>query len=96
MWNLHYLTYIALDHIILVELHLLLSFLLSGTSSMELDDKDDLGKWRGEPKGTQLRKIISTTCNRQLWGNTQCLGELGAMGKGWGKLTGHLLWVTRK
>ena len=53
---------IPLDHIILDELHLLLRFtdvLLSNPieDAMELDDKDDFFKKKGEPKGTHLRKL---------------------------------------
>ena len=53
---------IPLDHIILDELHLLLRFtdvLLSNLieDAMELDDKDDFFKKKGEPKGTHLRKL---------------------------------------
>ncbi|XP_068757380.1 uncharacterized protein [Montipora capricornis] len=53
---------VPLDHIILDELHLLLRFtdvLLSNLleDAMELDDKDDYTKKRGEPKGIHLRKL---------------------------------------
>lgn len=53
---------VPLDHIILDELHLLLRFtdvLLSNLieDAMELDDKDDFCKKRGEPKGIHLRKL---------------------------------------
>lgn len=53
---------VPLDHIILDELHLLLRFtdvLLSNLleDAMELDDKEDFTKKRGEPKGTHLRKL---------------------------------------
>ena len=53
---------IPLDHIILDELHLLLRFtdvLLSNLieDAMELDDKDDFFKKKGQPKGTHLRKL---------------------------------------
>ena len=54
---------VQLDHIVLDELHLLLritDILLSNIieDSMELDDKDDFFKKKGEPKGVHLAALI--------------------------------------
>lgn len=56
---------VPLDHIILDELHLLLRItdvLLSNLieDAMELDDKEDNIKKRGEPKGIHLQKLVNT------------------------------------
>lgn len=72
---------IPLDHIILDELHLLLRFtdvLLSNPieDAMELDDKDDFFKKKGEPKGTHLRKL------------TQLINSCGVTFSVWGKKDG--------
>lgn len=91
---------VLLDHIILDELHLLLRFtdvLLSNLieDAMELDDKDDFCKKRGEPKGIHLRKLtqLINSCGVtfSVWEKKNM-----AMEKGWGKWTGHHLWVMRK
>ena len=90
---------IPLDHIILDELHLLLRFtdvLMSNLieDAMELDDKDDFLKKKGEPKGTHLRKLtqLINSC-----GVTFSVWEKRMeMEKGWAKWTGHHLWVMRR
>ena len=72
---------VPLDHIILDELNLLLRLtdvLLSNLleDAMELDDKDDYTKKRGEPKGIHLRKL------------TQLINSCGVTFRVWKKKDG--------
>jgi hypothetical protein len=90
---------VPLDHIVLDELHLLLripNILLSNIieDAMELDDKDDYFKKKGELKGVHLAMLIRliNTCGVTFTIWEKCDED----GKGTGKKDWILSWVMKK